>query len=268
MFFYASKIIWFFLTPSNALAGLILLGAVMLFTQVFRIGRALVLAGVVGLALFGLSPLPNALMLSLEDRFSVPVLEDIGPVDTIIVLGGAVDAARGTARGTVEVNEAAERLLAVPVLARQFEDARIVLSGGAAAILVSSSPEADQMAHLLQDLGIQTDRLVREDRSRNTAQNARFSYELIKPAPGSRHILITSAFHMPRAVATFQKAGWPGIIPYPVDFRTRGPADLTRPYAALGKGIRRSDMAVREWLGLVAYRLSGRTGVLLSKPDG
>ena len=83
--------------------------------------------------------------------------------------------------------------------------------------------------------------------------------------PSARWVLITSAFHMPRSMGAFRKAGFI-VEPWPVDYRTRGAADLTRPFDKVSEGLRRVDMAVHEWVGLVAYRLAGRSPELFPAP--
>jgi uncharacterized SAM-binding protein YcdF (DUF218 family) len=70
---------------------------------------------------------------------------------------------------------------------------------------------------------------------------------------------------MPRAMAAFRAAGF-AIEAYPVDWRTRGPIDALQPFASLGDGLRRTDTAVREWVGLVAYRITGKTTELFPAP--
>ena len=109
------------------------------------------------------------------------------------------------------------------------------------------------------------ERLMFEDRSRNTSENALFSKEMAQPKPGERWLLVTSAYHMPRAIGIFRKAGFP-VEAYPVDWRTRGPSDLWRPFDRLSEGLRRCDVVVREWAGLLAYWLTGRTSELFPAP--
>ena len=85
------------------------------------------------------------------------------------------------------------------------------------------------------------------------------------PRPDERWLLVTSAWHMPRAVGVFRQAGFP-VTAYPVDFRTGGRANVLRPFATLSEGLRRLDVAAKEWAGLVGYRLTGRTGELFPRP--
>jgi len=118
---------------------------------------------------------------------------------------------------------------------------------------------------LLERLGVAPGRVVTEDRSRNTWENAVFSRRIAMPKLGERWLLVTSAYHMPRAVGVFQKAGFV-VEAYPVDWRTRGTRDLLRPSATVGDGLRRTDTAVREWSGLLIYWLSGKSSELFPGP--
>jgi uncharacterized SAM-binding protein YcdF (DUF218 family) len=170
------------------------------------------------------------------------------------------------ARPPVALDEAAERLTVVAELARRFPAARIVYSGGSGALIYKEGAEADFALPLLESFGIARERLIAESRSRNTVENAIFTKELARPKPGERWLLVTSGYHMPRSVGIFRKAGFP-VEAYPVDWRTRGRADLLRPFGSLADGLRRTDTAVREWVGLLAYWLTGRTSALFPAPD-
>jgi len=264
MFFYAAKIFGFFAIPSNfvILAGIV--GALLLRTRWWRAGRVLAVGSLLLLAVMGLSPVGNALIVPLEDRFP-PWDDRRGAPHGIVVLGGAVTPDVSHARKTVALNEAAERLTVVAELARRYPDTRIIFSGGSAALLFEERPEAEFALRLLESLGVARGRVVAEDRSRNTIENARFSRELAQAKPGERWLLVTSAYHLPRAIGAFRQAGFP-VEAYPVDWRTRGAPDVLRPFPTLGDGLRRTDTAVREWVGLLAYWLSGRSSELFPGP--
>jgi len=264
MFFPLSKILGFFASPSNLVISIGLLGLLLLPTRFARAGRALAFASLIVLAIFGLSPVGNALMIPLEDRF--PRWDAArGAPDGIIVLGGAISPDVSAARDEVALNEAAERLTVAAELARRYPAARIVFSGGSGALIYDEGAEAPFALRLLEDLGIPRARILLEDRSRNTVENAIFSKALIQPKPGERWLLVTSAHHLPRAIGVFRKMGFP-VEPYPVDWRTRGAADALHPFATLGDGLRRSDTAVREWVGLAVYWLTGRSSALFPGP--
>jgi len=264
MFFPLSKILGFFAIPSDLVISIGLLGLLLLPTRFARAGRALAFASLIVLAILGLSPVGNALMIPLEDRF--PRWDAArGAPDGIIVLGGAISPDVSAARDEVALNEAAERLTVAAELARRYPAVRIVFSGGSGALIYDEGAEAPFALRLLEDLGIPRARILLEDRSRNTVENAIFSKALIQPKPGERWLLVTSAHHLPRAIGVFRKMGF-AVEPYPVDWRTRGAADALHPFATLGDGLRRSDTAVREWVGLAVYWLTGRSSALFPGP--
>lgn len=264
MFFILSKIVGFFLTPSNLLMVIALAGVALMPTRRARLGRRLAGLGVVLLALAGFSPLGNALILPLEQRFP-PWHPRSQPPDGIIVLGGAISPAASMARGEPQLNESAERMTAVADLARRFPQARIVFSGGDASLGGGGPTEARFAQSMLASFGIAPGRILLEGASRNTHENAILTKALLEPKPSERWLLVTSAHHMPRSVGCFRKAGF-AVEAYPVDWRTRGPQDLASPFATLTGGLARADVAVKEWFGLLAYWLTGRSSELFPAP--
>ncbi|MFL9824535.1 YdcF family protein [Rhodoplanes sp. SY1] len=264
MFFPVSKLLGFFALPSNAVMVLGLLGLVLMVTRFARLGRGLVVASLVLLAIFGWSPLGNALMVPLEERFP-PFRDDGRPIAGIVILGGATTPDVAAARDAVVLNEAAERMTAAAALALRHPEARVIHSGGDASFVFGGGNESDSALRLLRDLGLPVDRLAPEDRSRNTVENAVFTKAIAQPKPGERWLLVTSAYHVPRSIGVFRQAGF-AVEPYPVDWRTVGPADALRPFPTLGDGLRRTDTAVREWVGLLVYWLTGRSSELFPGP--
>ncbi len=264
MFFTLSKILGFFAFASNFLIAIGLIGLVLLSTRFARLASWLVVTSLVLIAVAGLSPLGNVLILPLEQRFP-PWDASRGPPDGIVTLGGMISPDVSSARGAVALNEAAERITATAELARSYPNARIILSGGTNALIFDGAIEAVFAVRQLEALGVPHDRITAEEQSRNTIENAVFSRLIANPKPGERWLLVTSAYHMPRAMGVFRTAGFP-VEAYPVDWRTRGPADRVRPFELLGDGLRRTDTAVHEWIGLVAYWLTGKTGSLFPAP--
>ncbi len=265
MFFYVSKILGFFAVPSNFIMVVGIVGALLLRTRFERMGWRLAIGSLIVLAVVGLSPVGNALILPLEQRF--PAWDAArGAPDGIMILGGAVTPDVALARNDVALNEAAERMTAAVELARRYPNARIIFSGGEGNLAYGGN-ESEAALKLFERLGVAPGRIVAEDKSRNTVENAVFSKQIAMPKPGERWLLVTSAYHLPRAVGVFRKAGF-AVEAYPVDWRTRSPEDALRPFALMGDGIRRTDTAVREWLGLVAYWLTGKSSELFPSPRG
>jgi uncharacterized SAM-binding protein YcdF (DUF218 family) len=264
LFFVLSKTIGIALLPGNFLIGIGLLGAILLATRLARLGRKLLVAFVVLVAICGFSPLGNLLLYPLEARFP-PWDPARGAPDGIVVLGGAIDADLSASHGTAVYTRAADRVIEAAALARQYPKARIIYSGGSANLIDGDAREADYAAAIFERLGVARDRLTMERRSRNTGENAEFSKLLAAPKSGECWLLMTSAFHMPRSVGLFRKAGF-DVEPYPVDWRVGGRDDLFRFSNLAVDGLGRTDLAVREWMGLIAYRLTGKINELLPRP--
>lgn len=255
-----SKTIWFVIAPSNFLVLIGIIGVVLLFTKRQKLAKTLVVLSISGVAILGLSPVGFMLLTPLEDRFERP--SSLEGIEGIIVLGGSFDTLTGTGRGTVEFNEAPERLITAVNLAKQNPHLRVVFSGGGKALIHAGKSESEIARQYFGENGILLKRVELEDQSQNTAQNARFTRELIEPEEGERWLVVTSAFHMPRAMGSFHAVGWEDVVAYPVDYRTRGPEDQSRFFNEISRGLRRVDLAVKEYVGLLAYYVFGRSAEL------
>jgi uncharacterized SAM-binding protein YcdF (DUF218 family) len=262
MFFVASKIFWLFASPLHLL--LIALLAGLILGPVWRRGRALAMVAAIALALIVFSPASALLIRPLEDRF--PEKSAIMPPPKgIIVLGGAVDEGVALARDQVALNEAAERMTEGAALARLYPQAILVFSGGSGALIDNTAREADVARRLWRELGVPDSRMRFEDRSRNTYENAVFTKELVHPQKGDKWLLVTSAYHMPRAMGVFRAQGMDPEA-FPVDYRTFGNDRDFRPPGDGARAIVNFETAAREWVGLLAYRLTGKTDALFPAP--
>jgi len=265
MFFILSKVLGFLVVPSNLVVEIGLVGIVLLLTGFRRLASWLIVTSVVLTAVLGLSPLGHVLILPLEQRFP-PWDPARGAPDGIVVLGGSVIPELAAARGDESgLNEAAERITATVELARKYPNARIIFTGGNASLFADAPSEAAVAFRQMVALGVAPERITAEEQSRNTIENAVFSRLIAQPKPGERWLLVTSASHMPRAMAVFRAAGFP-VEAYPVDYRTRGPSDATRLFSSVAFGLAQVDFAMHEWAGLLAYRLTGKTGELFPAP--
>src|SRR5262249_2392881 len=178
------------------------------------------------------------------------------PTGIIALGGGVIQSEISAGRGEVAVGRTVERIIAAAELARRYPGARVVFAGAG---------EGDFVIHLLEKFGVSKDRVIVEQASRNTVENAAFAKQLFMPKSGERWLLVTSAMHMPRAVGVFGKAGF-AVDAYPVEYLTSGAKDLwTLPGALMG-GIGITDLAVHEWFGLLAYWITGRISVPFPGP--
>jgi uncharacterized SAM-binding protein YcdF (DUF218 family) len=259
LFFITAKLAWLLLRPASWLVLLLAGAALALRAGRGPLARRLLHAATAGLIGIAVLPLGDAVLAPLEARFPPAPAPD-NPAG-IIVLGGAENGVLSAAHGRPVVGDAAERILDGIALARRHPDIPVILSGGSGRL--QGGPDgAGTAARLFAAAGIAPERLIVERRSRNTAENAARARPLAARAAGSgRWILVTSAFHMPRAVGSFCAAGWGAVTPWPTDYRAGAFAarigwNPVRNLDALTTGL-------KEWVGLVAYRLTGRTRALL-----
>ena len=263
MFFILSKTVGFLLLPSNLLMALGLLGVALLATRYRRCGLVLAVTSIILLTALGFSPLGGILASKLESRFP-PWDPSRGAPDGIVVLGGGIASGLSIDYDEPMLTSDGGRITAVARLARAYPKARIVYTNGDASLFPTGQTDSKYFYSLTESFGISRDRVMVENRSHNTFENALFSKELIKPRAGERWLLVTSAQHMPRAMGCFRQAGFP-VEAYPAVWKTRLRAGFALP-DTLGAGLSELDLATHEWIGLIAYWLTGKTGALLPSP--
>jgi uncharacterized SAM-binding protein YcdF (DUF218 family) len=260
MFFHSAKLLHFFLRPSNAWCLLLVLGAISLAVGFLCFGAALLTIVVISGLAIAWTPLPYRLLRPLEEAyppFDPRHIADAASVRGIILLGGGINASRGDRPNGPIFTSVGGRLITALELARLFPAATILLSGGAPYTRADGEhSEAGLTRDLLIRLGIAAERVMLEEKSRNTFENARESEKLFAAQDG-HWLLVTSAAHMPRAVAAFGPRS-ARLIPCCADYKTQGATDNDRFFGSAAYGWLCADIATREWLGLIAYRLSGR----------
>ena len=256
--FIFGKLFWAAVQPGNLLLLVLLGGFLLLLGSRGRRGRGRMLIGLaaIGFLVFAVAPVGPAMLLVLEQRFPRPQTLP-ARIDGILVLGGAVDPGLSLAYGETVFNSSVARVLAGIALARRHPEAKLALVGGEGELFPVGFAEARATSRFVVDEGITAARIILEERSRSTHENAVFAKESIRPGPAETWILVTSAFHMPRAVASFRAVDWP-VIPYPVDFKV-DPNTVWRGNFNLVEGLGTATTAGKEWAGLAGYRLRGWT---------
>lgn len=255
-FFVASKLIAVSLQVETWILGLAVLVFWALRTERLRLAKWV--AGTLAAAILaiGVFPLGDSLLRSIEATY--PVIDDLQTVDGVIVLGGGEDPQASMAWEQPQLNDAGDRYVAAFAMAHQHPNARILFAGGSGRLHdASGAPvsEASIAKKIFSDQGIAADRLLLEGRSRNTAENARLSLALADPAPNETWVLITSAYHMPRAMRSFEAAGWSGLVAYPVDFRSSTWRDgLKWNFTGHAKLL---NIALKERVGALVYKAAG-----------
>jgi len=254
--FIAAKFMAFLTQPLAWVALLLLLTVVLVRRRpawAVRVGSA----ALVLLLLLGWEPLPDALLRHLESLYPPVARQQIAP-DTagVIVLGGALESAYvWSVPGQSALNDGAERMTEAVALLRQQPQLKLVFTGGEGELFGGDLPEAERASVFFEGQGIPAARVLFESVSRTTYENAVLSKRMVGVEATQPWLLLTSASHMPRAMAAFRKTGW-NVTAYPVDFRA-GKATPWTQYT-LDQGVKKWRIGLHEVIGLIAYRLSGR----------
>lgn len=190
----------------------------------------------------------------LEARHSRPALATAPAC--MIVLGGAFDLEVSAGRGGMEMNQAADRFIEAARLARLYPQSRILVSGGDGSFSGNYKGDADLSPAYFQAMGIEPSRLVRETSSRNTRENVTRTKALLEASDLADCLLITSAYHMPRAKALFDQAGVT-TVPWPSDYRSSGRVALGLDFTQPSLNAQLASTAAREWGAILAARLMG-----------
>ncbi len=263
MFFALSKALWVIFDPANLFYILMVMGVLLMATRWAKAGRRLLVLLVLFGGFISTVPVSSWGLWVLENRFpEVPVLP--AKVDGVVVAGGILDPIRSKDRGQPVLGGAIERLTAMVNLARRYPEAKVIFSGGAGDPARPELREAHYLEPFIRDMGLDPGRIIYEDAARNTAENAVLTLKLANPKPGEKWLLVTSAFHMPRAMGTFRAAGWT-IEAYPVDFNT-SPNFVWQFFFNFSSGLIRLSQVSHEVIGLVVYKLTGRSSSFFPAP--
>ena len=220
-------------------------------------GTALSWAALTVLLVQGWEPLPDGVIRQLEAQYPGPAAKaSLQPYAGVVVLGGALEPAYvWHGHGQAALNDAAERMTVPITLLQQYPHLRLLFTGGEGELFAEGFTEAERAKIFFDSMGVAPQRVVYESASHTTYENAVFSARVAGVDPAQPWLLLTSASHMPRAMATFRKAGW-NVTAYPVDFRTGTDTPWTQ--YSLADGAKRWHLALHELVGLLTYRLAGR----------
>ena len=251
--FFATKIFAVLTQPLTWVMALLL--ASLWAGQRTQLARKLVGTALALLLLLGWQPLPDLLIRQLENQYAeMPPQADLKGYVGMVVLGGSTESSY-VAQAHIQplLNDAAERMTAPIAMLRYNPHLRMIYSGGGPNLLPGALSEAQRAKIFFDSMDVSGPGVVYETASRTTLENATLSAQVPGVDITQPWLLVTSAWHMPRSMATFTKAGW-NVTAYPVDFRT----GLATPWTeySLGSGLRSWQLALHELLGGLAYRLT------------
>ena len=253
MFFYISKLVSFLFSPLIWVFILILSS---LLTKLETRARRLRLT-----AIFLLFVCSNSFLVDECFRQWEPVTEDIDLMSTTydgaIVLGGIGDIDLRLQK--LSFGWSGDRLFQTLALYHQGRIHRIIFTGGSGSIEFPEKREGIYVKKYLNTIHIPDSALVIESASKNTYENAIFTKKLLDSLGiKGRFLLVTSAYHMPRALAVFKKAGYRHLTPY-ITNRLSGARRFTLDHLFIpsASALFSLQILIHEWIGYVTYKLKG-----------
>lgn len=268
MFIFLSKFLPLLVYPAGLSAILILAGLAL--TRHPKLQRAGLTMAFLLLWLGGNRWVSTALVRSLEWRYLPPAVltgnTQAEVSEVIVLLAGGTSSAQYP-RPMIEVNGAGDRVLYAAQLYHQGKAPQLFLSGGLIEWMDSGDSPAEDMAALLEMMGVPRQAMILEDDSHNTAEAAQIAWDQLSAQGIEQIILVTSAQHMPRSVALFEHQGFE-VVPAPTDYSVTEAEwqHLTHPNletALMGLlpeagNLAATTRALKEYLGILIYRLRGQ----------
>ena len=178
-------------------------------------------------------------------------------IDGIVILAGATNPYLTKEHKQLNFNDSIERLTESIFLINKYPNAKVIFAGGTGSISFSELDHATVAKKFFENMGINSDKIIFERKSRNTYENLLFAKEIAKPNLNEKWLLITSAFHLRRSLAIAEKLEW-NFIPYATDFNK--PKNFTLDFSFdLFSNIFQLQKASHEWIGIISYYLMGRS---------
>lgn len=263
MFPILTRIFWLLVQPVSIAVLLLILGWLLSFRAKRFWSRTFLALGTLIFLVTGFTTFGYVLITPLETRFERPA--EPARIDGIVVLGGGMDGEVNNVRGGWELNRSGDRMVEAVRLALRHPEAKVVIAAGPAALAMEQEPEAYAARRLFESFGVAPDRLILDDKSRNTEENAQFAKALAGAEGAQTWLLVTSAFHMPRSMGLFRRAGF-DVVPWPADYLASGAEGIRFKVDQSPENIAVSTIALREWAGLVGYKLTGKIDELVPGP--
>ncbi len=260
IFFVLSKLLWLLIRPENLIIIALAIVILLFFLKKDELAKKYLYITSTMIFFIAIFPIGSWLLYPLETHF--PTKPDLPKqVDGIILLGGSFLPSNSEAWNKVQTNSFADRIHDFLALIHRYPNAKAIFTGGSASVLNAHQTEAYFAEKLFTNIGIKKGRIEFEDRARNTYENILYSKKIAQPQANETWVVITTAFHLPRTIGIFCQQQWP-VIPYPADFHTN-PKGLFSLTLNLSAHLNTLNYAIHEWIGLVAYFLTGKTTSLL-----
>ena len=257
--FLLSKLIWIVLSPLNLLIIILFIGFLFQLMKTQLISRMFYLIALLFFITVGIFPTGKFLLSNLESKY--PALNIMpNKIDGILILGGPTNPSLTHIHNQVSFNDAGERLTEAIKLIKIYHSSKIIFSGGSGSLEQNILTHSYVAKKFFLEMGIDINRIIFESKSNNTFENFLFSKKLINPKSNEKWLLITSSFHMTRAMNIAEKMEWE-FIPYHVDFRTGNKKiKLIPSFTKILQNFNTFNLVSHEIVGLISYYFLGRTG--------
>lgn len=252
LFFYSAKILGWFLKIDNLLVLGVVITIYLFWTRRIKLAQRATVALAISLIFFSNLGISYAALRTLEDKYPIPSISCDEGYEGVIVLGGGINPGLiPKQRGQIQLNDAGERVTKALELLKKCPDFRLIYSTFSGSLRPEGMSESESAEIFFKEQRISASRLIFENQSRNTFENAKYSYDLVRPE-AQIWLLVTSASHLPRAVSIFERFGWQ-VVPYPVDYRSVESGYYLR--FQREAAIRDWNVVLHERVGLVFYSL-------------
>jgi uncharacterized SAM-binding protein YcdF (DUF218 family) len=256
---YIAKLFSYFLYPLTWVMLLLLISVIALWWHKQRLAKLSTASSLLLLSLISMPFTSQWLMHQLESRYPVQAIDEILPADVILVLGGGIHGSAPPWRLAPDLNDAADRVVYAAQLYHAGKAKQVLVSGGTLSWKGIQQSEASAMKALLVQLGVPASVIIEEDQSQSTYENMVNSRVLLSTHSVQSLLLVTSAAHMPRSMATAAKNldVQLTVSAAPTDIRVVAVGGDLLDYLPQASGLAMFTEAWHEWVGWLVYRLKG-----------
>ena len=260
MAFYFSKYFWLIFNPFNLFIFIIFFALIINFFSKGFLNKILFFLIFVSFIITGVMPTGKYLIYTLEKEFHDKIILP-DKIDGILILSGASNPELTEEFNQINLSGSVERLTESIQLINQYPLAKIIFSGGSGTLKKFSLTQGEVVKMLFNNFDIDTSKIIFELNARNTYENILLSKKIANPMPSENWLLVTSAFHMSRAMNVAETLEWT-FIPFAVDFKV-SKNFFWLPSLNFFENMNTFQFSSHEWIGLLAYYLMGRSNKII-----
>ena len=255
--FLMAKIFWFLFNPLNVFLFITSFTFIAFLFRLRIIKFIFLFTWTLLLLFIFIFPTGNYLIHILEKKYNQDTnLSNFEKIDGLLILGGSTDPYLSHIYNQIIFMGSAERLFESTRIIKQFPNAKVIFSGGSNKLINNNYTESDNAKQFFNEMDISQNKIIYENKSRNTFENIFLSKQISNYKKGEVWIVISSAYHLNRAILVAEKLDWK-LLPYATDFQQPKKINFF-PNFNLFSNLAAIQLASHEWVGLIAYYLMGR----------